>query len=167
MYSCVHLSIKEHQFYNPEKFYKSIELYPWYITLEKVLNKFERIWNEHIWTSSEQVWTHFNTFERVLNKFGHIWTHVNKFWTSLKTNEHIWTHIITLEQVLNKFEHKWTHLNIFELIWTSEDDLMLHFRQELQTREGGCYQMNRTWLWGILQDLRHQVQAKLFSYRIT
>ena len=52
MYSCVHLSIKEHQFY------KSIELYPWYITLDKVLNKFERI--------------EMNTFEQVLNKFGHI-----------------------------------------------------------------------------------------------
>ena len=63
MYSCVHLSIKEHQFY------KSIELYPWYITLEKVLNKFERIWNEHIWTSSEQVWTHFNTFVQNLFKW--------------------------------------------------------------------------------------------------
>ena len=164
MYSCVHLSIKEHQFY------KSIELYPWYITLEKVLNKFEHIWNENIWTSSEQVWTHFNTFERVLNKFGHIWTHLNKFWTSLNTNEHIWTHLNTYNNTWTSFEQVWTQMNTFEHIWTHLNKWRrfdVAFRQELQTREGGCYQMNRTWLWGILQDLRHQVQAKLFSYRIT
>ena len=35
MYSCVHLSIKEHQFY------KSIELYPWYITL--VVGKYNEL----------------------------------------------------------------------------------------------------------------------------
>ena len=86
--------------------------------IKKVLNKFERIWNEHIWTSSEQVWTHFNTFERVLNKFGHIWTHLNKFWTSLNTNEHIWTHLNTYNNTWTSFEQVWTQMNTFEHIWT-------------------------------------------------
>ena len=136
----------------------------------------------HIRKSFEQVWTYMK------------WTHLNKFWTSLNTFQHIWTsfkqvwsHLNTFEQVLNKFEHKWTHLNTYNNTWTSFEQVWTQmntfghiwthlnkwrrfdvaFRQELQTREGGCYQMNRTWLWGILQDLRHQVQAKLFSYRIT
>ena len=112
----------------------------------------------HIRKSFEQVWTYMK------------WTHLNKFWTSLNTFQHIWTSFKQVWSHLNTFEQVWTQMNTFEHIWTHLNKWRrfdVAFRQELQTREGGCYQMNRTWLWGILQDLRHQVQAKLFSYRIT
>ena len=91
-----------------------------------IRKSFEQVWTYMKWTHLNKFWTSLNTFQHIWTSFKQVWSHLNKFWTSLNTNEHIWTHIITLEQVLNKFEHKWTHLDIFELIWTSEDDLMLH-----------------------------------------